>query len=64
MAAKERGLEPGRDHLRLDESQERDLDEEAALYIDLELGVSSVKEALDGAKDIIAEWVNEMPGEI
>ena len=60
MAAKERGLEPLAEIIfAQDESQERDLDEEAALYIDLELGVSSVKEALDGAKDIIAEWVNE-----
>ena len=60
MAAKERGLEPLAEIIfAQDESQERDPDEEAALYIDLELGVSSVKEALDGAKDIIAEWVNE-----
>ena len=32
---------------------------EASAFIDPEKGVSSAEEALAGAKDIIAEWVNE-----
>ena len=32
---------------------------EAAAYVDPEKGVASVEEALAGARDIIAEWVNE-----
>lgn len=32
---------------------------EAAAYVDLEKGVASIEEALAGARDIIAEWVNE-----
>lgn len=35
------------------------LDEEASKYIDFEKGVNSVEEALQGARDIIAEWTNE-----
>jgi len=32
---------------------------EAQAFVDLEKGVASVEEALAGAKDIIAEWINE-----
>ncbi len=60
MMAKERGLEPlARVILAQDENGERDPEEEAALYIDPEKGVSSVYEALQGAGDIIAEWISE-----
>ncbi len=56
--AKEKGLEP---LARLIFEQKPDFDPklEAARYINAELKVASVEEALAGARDIIAEWVNE-----
>ena len=61
--AKERGLEPlARIILAQDERGERDPEEEAALYIDPTKGVSSAGEALQGAMDIIAEWISEDAG--
>lgn len=60
MVARERGLEPmARIILAQDEKRERDLEEEAALYIDPDKGVLSAEEALQGAGDIIAEWISE-----
>ena len=58
MIAREKGLEPLA--LRLF-SQEDGIDplKEAALFIDREKGVETADDALDGARDIIAEWVNE-----
>ncbi len=56
-AAKEKGLEPLAALIFAQE--EMDLDNAAASYIDAEKGVSSVEEALAGARDIIAEWVSE-----
>jgi uncharacterized protein len=55
--AKEKGLEPLAQKL-LD--QERfDPEEFAQSFIDAEKGVNDIKEALEGARDIIAEWVSE-----
>ena len=56
--AKEKGLEP---LARLLFSQEPGIDPaaEAALFIDKEKGVETAEDALAGARDIIAEWVNE-----
>lgn len=56
--AKEKGLEPLAEKLF---SQEGDTDplEEAAAFVNEELGVESADDALAGARDIIAEWVNE-----
>jgi uncharacterized protein len=57
MIAREKGLAPlaekifAQDHM--------DLTTEAARFMDAEKGVESVEEALAGARDIIAEWVNE-----
>ncbi|MFZ2535412.1 Tex-like N-terminal domain-containing protein, partial [Methanothrix sp.] len=59
MVAKERGLEPLARIIFSQDERERDPEEEAALYIDPEKGVSSVHEALQGAMDIIAEWISE-----
>jgi uncharacterized protein len=58
MIAREKGLEPLA--LRLF-SQEDGIDPlaEAALFIDKEKGVETADDALGGARDIIAEWVNE-----
>ncbi len=56
--AREKGLEPLA--LRLF-SQEASVDPaaEAASFVDKEKGVETADEALNGARDIIAEWVNE-----
>lgn len=55
--AKEKGLEPLA--LTLFEQGKIDLEKTASSFIDSEKGVANVQEALDGARDIIAEWVNE-----
>jgi uncharacterized protein len=55
--AREKGLEPLA--LLLLEQTNADVSLEAAKYIDSEKGVESEDEALQGARDIIAEMVNE-----
>jgi uncharacterized protein len=55
--AKEKGLEPLA--LTLFEQGKLDLDKSASEFINLEKGVANIQEALDGARDIMAEWVNE-----
>ena len=55
--ARERGLEPLA--LRLWDQQDFEVNLAAVEYVDLELGVETVEDALGGARDIIAEWVNE-----
>lgn len=55
--AREKGLEPLA--LRLFAQSRIDVDEEAAIYIDAEKGVGNAEEALAGARDIIAEIINE-----
>jgi uncharacterized protein len=55
--AKEKGLEPLAQHLFAQE--EMDPLAEAATFVDPEKGVNSAEDALAGARDIIAEWVNE-----
>nr|HPJ97506.1 Tex family protein [Syntrophales bacterium] len=55
--AKEKGLEPLA--LKIFARETMDLTAEAEPFIDPEKGVASVEEALAGARDIIAEWVNE-----
>jgi protein Tex len=55
--AKEKGLEPLAEIIF---SQEKiDPAAEAAPFVHEEKGVASVEEALAGARDIIAEWINE-----
>lgn len=55
--AKEKGLEPLAQRIF---NQERfDLDEFSRTFIDTEKGVASEQEALEGARDIIAEWISE-----
>jgi uncharacterized protein len=55
--AREKGLEP----LAAAIFAQNDLDvpAEAALFVDAEKGVADADEALAGARDIIAEWLNE-----
>jgi len=56
--AREKGLEPLAKTLF---AQDASIDplKEAAAFVNQELGVASVEDALAGARDIIAEWVNE-----
>ncbi|MHC1594928.1 MAG: Tex family protein [Methanotrichaceae archaeon] len=55
--ARERGLEPLA--RTIFDQDGADPVEEAAVFIDPDKGVSSVEEALAGARDIMAEWINE-----
>ena len=55
--AREKGLEPLASHLWL--QGEMDLAAEAASAVDPENGVADTGEALQGARDIMAEWVSE-----
>jgi uncharacterized protein len=58
-AAKEKGLEPLA--LRLFNQEKFNLDEVANSFVDSEKGVASLQEALEGARDIMAEWISENP---
>ena len=56
--AKEKGLE-GLAQLILAQETDRPLEEEAAAYVSEEKGVESAADALQGAKDIIAEMISD-----
>ena len=58
--AKEKGLEPLATTIFL-QSEKKDLYEIAKAYIDPEKGVETVEDALNGAKDIIAEQISDQP---
>ena len=55
--AREKGLEPLA--LSILEQDTKNLEPEAAQFIDLEKGVNTIEEALQGARDIIAEIISE-----
>lgn len=55
--AKEKGLEPLA--LAIFEQGKIDLSKTAAGFIDTEKGVTTEQEALEGARDIMAEWISE-----
>jgi uncharacterized protein len=55
--AREKGLEPLAELIF--KQQKIDLKGEAAAFISEEKSVKTTAEALDGARDIIAEWINE-----
>ena len=55
--AREKGLEPLAE--RLFEQGKLDVNGEASAFINTEKGVEDAEAALQGARDIIAEWVNE-----
>ncbi|MEZ4884597.1 MAG: Tex family protein [Chitinophagales bacterium] len=57
--AKEKGLEPLAEMLMSQKNM--DVDEAAAKFVDVKKEVKDEEEALAGARDIIAEWVNEDP---
>ena len=56
--AREKGLEPLAKTIF---AQDASVDpiKEAEAFVNQELGVASIEDALGGARDIIAEWVNE-----
>ena len=56
--AREKGLEPLAQQI-FAQQEAFDPSAAAAAFVDPEKGVASVEEALAGARDIIAEWVNE-----
>jgi uncharacterized protein len=56
--AREKGLEPLAKTLFAQDASTDPINE-AAAFVNEELGVSIVEDALAGARDIIAEWVNE-----
>lgn len=55
--AKEKGLEPLA--TLLFEQNKIDIEARAASFVNNDLGVADVTEALEGARDIMAEWINE-----
>jgi uncharacterized protein len=57
--AREKGLEPLAAYLWAQEPSEKTLDMLAADFVNTELGVATVEEALEGARHIVAEWINE-----
>ncbi len=57
--ARDKGLEPLATLMWEQETKKGDPKEYATPYVDPEKGVDDVDEALQGAMDIIAEWVNE-----
>ena len=57
MMAKEKGLEPLAE--KIFKQEDMDVASEAATFVDPEKGVNDVDDALAGARDIIAEWINE-----
>lgn len=57
--AKEKGLEPLAQ--RLFDQENFNLDEFAGTFVDAGKGVNDLQEALDGARDIMAEWISENP---
>jgi uncharacterized protein len=57
--AREKGLEPLA--AAIFGQTDMDLQAVAARFVDSEKGVESIEDALAGARDIIAEWINENP---
>ena len=56
--AREKGLQPLADFI-LKQEADKPLETEAEKYVDAEKGISDVKEALQGARDIIAESISD-----
>ncbi len=57
--AREKGLEPLALYLWKQEASAQTLAEFAVGFVNAELGVGSVEEALEGARHIVAEWMSE-----
>jgi uncharacterized protein len=59
--AKEKGLEPLAQIMWDQTLHDGEPEDVAQAFVNVELGVTSVAEAIQGAKDICAEWVSEHP---
>src|ERR1035441_1082339 len=57
--AREKGLEPLASYLWQQQTSAQPLESFAATFVNAELGVASVDEALEGARHIVAEWISE-----
>jgi protein Tex len=57
--AREKGLEPLAAYLWAQQFAADPVDAQAARFVNAELGVTTVEEALDGARHIVAEWISE-----
>ena len=57
--AREKGLEPLAQYLWAQQAAEQPLEAFAATFVNAELGVATVEEALEGARHIVAEWISE-----
>ena len=57
--AREKGLEPLAQYLWTQQNADQPLNDFAATFLNAELGVASVDEALEGARHIVAEWISE-----
>ena len=57
--AREKGLEPLALYLWQQQATEQPLEVFAVGFVNVELGVASVDEALEGARHIVAEWISE-----
>jgi uncharacterized protein len=57
--AREKGLEPLAQYLWAQTNTEQPLEAFAPTFVNVELGVANVDEALEGARHIVAEWISE-----
>jgi len=57
--AREKGLEPLAQYLWTQQNSADPLESFAATFVNAELGVATVDEALEGARHIVAEWISE-----
>src|ERR1035441_6663417 len=57
--AREKGLEPLAQYLWAQRNSVEPLEIFAASFVNVELGVANVEEALEGARHIVAEWICE-----
>ena len=57
--AREKGLEPLAQYLWAQQNTAEPLEAFAATFVNAELGVATVDEALEGARHIVAEWISE-----
>ena len=57
--AREKGLEPLALYLWQQQASTQPLEIFAASFVNIELGVATVDEALEGARHIVAEWISE-----
>jgi len=57
--AREKGLEPLAQYLWAQQNTTEPLEAYAPTFVNAELGVANVEEALEGARHIVAEWISE-----